>query len=1256
MIYPCGHNIAIHDIETKEQQFIAGTDSAASQGMTAMALSPNRKYVAVAEHTPDKALVTVYDVHTCRKRKVLIVPGAGQKFIHIGFSADNKFLLTQTDGPEWLVTTWAWEKAKVLASVRSSNMNGHVVSQADFCPTDAGTICVTGQGLIKFLMLNNGQFRLQPVSMKKDPPHFTCHAWLDGDRVVAGSTRGELWLFENFEFRTLVFRPEQDLESFVPNAILATSKGFVVVGNQARVSLFERSEDPREYYRHTKTLSIFHEEEHGITSLALSPLEDLLLCTLSNHQIYSLNMSHIDILKEDVMNFELFHASFHGPGNIKSSPSSSNDTTTRAILGGITGLDICLRKPLIATSGLDCSVRVWNYVDKTLELMKVFENFEAYSVSFHPSGLHLLVGFRDKLRFLNLLMDDIRCVKAFPIKSCEHVKFSHGGQYFAATNNNMIHVYHTYSYELLVALRGHTNKVTSLDWHANDQKLVSSSADGSIVTWVIKTGQKCGDGYTSTRSTYLDARVTPDGSSILVTTTSQKIMQLDVETGMVMKEVGTSGGGFGKMVLSASQKYLFTGSSSSGAPGTLRIYNYPLLSSTSSTKSSSEDPGVLVAGTDYLDVYIHDGPITNICLSYDQHYLFTTSTDGSISIFETKDLFRGPAMLIGSQSTPSSSFLTSKQGSMASSSSSGQSNATRESLPFAEEILVTESELREQNALMTDLKVQVEELVSHNQYQLRLKDMNYREKIGEVSNKFNAELDQGRRRYEEMKDDKRDMELEYEDKLRDLSEKHGHEITDLKQNYQYKVYLEKERCEKLKLQVSEARATYEEKNQDLVESHTRFLAEMTTDYDHKVQQEKQTKARLLREKQALRQRFEDQRVKIEEDADLEVDEVKSKFTVKLASEREATLRLKGENAIMKKKYGSLQKDIEGRKEEIRSLQDKEKELRETIAGLQKDIHGHQKEIHEREETIQDKEQRIYDLKKKNQELEKFKFVLDYKIKELKRQIEPRENEISDMRQQIEEMDQELEQYHRSNAALDLMIGELKLKMEGMQKELDHQKILLANGQHAQQQLQHDLYECVQVLGDAKKLKVCLVKMYKHYAVELSTTATAKTTKKGKHSAPTTSTSAEQEAQHRQREYLEKSVESLKRKIAKDLTAHQSEHHKLMRENAVLTKECNQLRRELHAVETEERELEMQEQLVSEESVGKKHQQTLRRMGEKQQRKIQDLETQLRYLQNAYGNRPMKVATPSQSNNQEAIDDLLPPIVKSTPIRRSQVEN
>jgi cilia- and flagella-associated protein 57 len=58
--------------------------------------------------------------------------------------------------------------------------------------------------------------------------------------------------------------------------------------------------------------------------------------------------------------------------------------------------------------------------------------------------------------------------------------------------------------------------------------------------------------------------------------------------------------------------------------------------------------------------------------------------------------------------------------------------------------------------------------------------------------------------------------------------------------------------------------------------------------------------------------------------------------------------------------------------------------------LQKSQKG---ELNERDTTIVDKEKKITELYKKTQDLEKFKFVLDYKIKELKREIGPRETAI-----------------------------------------------------------------------------------------------------------------------------------------------------------------------------------------------------------------------------------------------------------------------
>ena len=56
---------------------------------------------------------------------------------------------------------------------------------------------------------------------------------------------------------------------------------------------------------------------------------------------------------------------------------------------------------------------------------------------------------------------------------------------------------------------------------------------------------------------------------------------------------------------------------------------------------------------------------------------------------------------------------------------------------------------------------------------------------------------------------------------------------------------------------------------------------------------------------------------------------------------------------------------------------------------------------DRDENIQDSERKVYDLKKRNQELEKYKFVLDYRIKELKEQVEPRENHIAEMSREIQ---------------------------------------------------------------------------------------------------------------------------------------------------------------------------------------------------------------------------------------------------------------
>ena len=68
-------------------------------------------------------------------------------------------------------------------------------------------------------------------------------------------------------------------------------------------------------------------------------------------------------------------------------------------------------------------------------------------------------------------------------------------------------------------------------------------------------------------------------------------------------------------------------------------------------------------------------------------------------------------------------------------------------------------------------------------------------------------------------------------------------------------------------------------------------------------------------------------------------------------------------------------------------------------------------------------------------MEKFKFVLDYKIKELKKQIEPREREIRANQEQIHEMESELERFHKSNTQLELALTESRQKLRVSEKKI-----------------------------------------------------------------------------------------------------------------------------------------------------------------------------------------------------------------------------
>ncbi len=113
--------------------------------------------------------------------------------------------------------------------------------------------------------------------------------------------------------------------------------------------------------------------------------------------------------------------------------------------GVINGMDICLKKTLMATCSSDNTVRIWNYQTRTLEICETYLD-EPISVAFHPSGLHLVIGFLDRVRIMNVYARNLKQIPDVNItfKGCKDIKFSNGGHLFACINGYTVNVVRFY--------------------------------------------------------------------------------------------------------------------------------------------------------------------------------------------------------------------------------------------------------------------------------------------------------------------------------------------------------------------------------------------------------------------------------------------------------------------------------------------------------------------------------------------------------------------------------------------------------------------------------------------------------------------------------------------------------------------------------------------------------------------------------------------------------------------------------------------
>ncbi|XP_076604319.1 cilia and flagella associated protein 57 [Chaetodon auriga] len=1106
VVFPSGNSCVCYNTVQRCQRFIPGSEK--SQGMRALAISANRRYLAVSE-CAEKATITVFDLQheQGRRRKVLTTGDMlVQEFVCMAFSPDSKYLIGQTGGPDWVLIFWLWEKQKVLATVKTSNSN-NPVTQVSFNPYNNMQLCVSGTGVFKLFRYSEGALK-QSSFPKVESINFLCHTWMSVERVIAGTDTGRLLVFESGDLRREISMASKavqeqsgrqvDMKKIkdtdadegpnVPRitAILSYSRGFACSLGSGTVCLFEKNEE--DSYRRSREIRIPPDSNSNeltaaecqeIDTMCISPAEETLAISTDRGQLYSFSLSSVEMNKEEHMQFEFLLQSFHSKS--------------------ITGLSICIRKPLVATSSLDHSVRIWNYETKVLELYKEFQE-EAHSVALHPTGLFILVGFSDKLRLMNLLIDDIRTFKEFTVRGCRECAFSHGGHMFAAVSGNVIHIYSVTSFENILNLKGHNGKVRGIEWSLDDSRLVSCGMDGAVYEWSTQTGKRESESVLKSCS-YTGVAFSSDCKTILAVGTDLTLKE--IQDCQVLREVPADEVAHTAVAVSHSGRVVFTGTSS----GTIRAIKYPL-----------------PIQKEWLMYQAHCGPVTKMVITFDDQFLLTVSEDGCLLMWKIID-------------------------------KEGRGLKSNRQIIHTEEILVTKLDLEEKTQNMLELKMRLEELQMENEYQLRLKDMNHNEKMKEITDKFTQEIESMNKMQQAIKKEMEKRQREHQESFADVTVKHSKELKDLELSYSQKLIVEHERYQDLQHEYQRMQEDHEKQLEAAEESRTQALKELTQLYEAKLQEKTHLLAQCQEDAQQQIREFKEMIKQVEEDEERKIHDIQIKYERKLHTEKETNMNLKGDTGIMTQKLYSLQRHIDDRCTDISKLKQERQRLLGLIRSLESDIEDLKRQISGHEKTNQDKDKTISSLKKKNQELEKLKFVLDFQLNELKKQTEPQRDDINEKTERIHQLQDELVQIDKSNTQLKLTVSDLRLKLRTRDKEMHKETQRVKDLETHLQRLKSDLHNCAGFIQEPRKLKESMQMIYSRYV-------------QGEGVEKSSVDEDIQKAFCHQRDHLQRTVSSLQTRLAKCAEEHDKAYVKIMKENVRLITEINDLRKEQRSLRTQ----------------------------------------------------------------------------------------
>ncbi|XP_063224801.1 cilia- and flagella-associated protein 57 [Bacillus rossius redtenbacheri] len=1106
LLYPVGAVLAVHNFDEKRQRYIKLNDK--RKGVNIICVSNNKELLAVGD-SGERASVSLYDLETLQLRKTLVAPPeiTAAEFASLSFTCDASQLAALAGAPDWTVVFFNLARGRVDSSVRANNpSNPGPVFQVLCNPKDSTLVCAVGPGLFRLFGFSDAGWR--PYGFQKsDALSLTCACWLTPDRVVAGTRDGALLFVDSGEVKAIV-RRALDASLIVikvkdePPALSSISLRL------SSTSSLDASCEVRELLPLAKgfafacgagTVHLFEREganKYSKSAVLLVPTPHFAEGTASDLtavQCLAAGASQDRVaattLRSQLYSAPLWGAAGHDPDQVASAQFRELGESLHH--GAVAGLATCAWKPVFMTCGrVDRTVRLWNHDTGSQQLERQYQD-DVHCVALHPTGLFAAVGFSDKLRLVMLLMEELQPISAFPVRGCKECVFSASGHLLAAANGNIIQLFSTVSFGTVQTLTTHKGIVHGLAWAAGDQRLVSCGAEGAVYEWDVAVGRRVAEVIVK-HCSFHSVAVTADGRTSFAVGSDTLLYEISNST--VVRALEVTGEELNCVTLSRSDPVLFLGT----AGGAVLAVKFPLTEPLAFTRHQ-----------------MHGDSISRMVLTHGDRTLVSCDADGAVCLW---DVGAGRARAAGYVCT---------------------------------EVLVGRADLEDKLRTIQALGARVDEMRAEQAYQQQLDQKEHARRMADLRASCSEAI-------KELQDRIARLEAEHARQVAALNratararDEHQQALVAMETDYSHKLIVEYDKFQELELKMAADAQEYEARleeaqrdREDALQALEARCSAQLNERDARVQELEEEARQAAREHEAARQL-------LEEDADQEIAELRATCAAQLREERAAGSLLRTEAGVLRKKAAALGKEMEEARHEAERLALDLQRLRQNSAELERDVADLKKEISERDTTIQAKEKRIYELQRKNQELEKFKFVLNYKIDELKKQLEPKDDEIKYKKEQIKEMGEELEKLEAHGVALDLRVASLRDQASGCAQELQAERERARSTEALLRRIRTDLHACSGHVQEPRRLKEMVVALYHKYCQDEEMEAGLRQAE------------AVQAEMLRQREHLETTIADLRAQLGKGTRDHRL---KLMEENVALVAEVNSLRRQLSVLQ------------------------------------------------------------------------------------------